>query len=111
MVVIDNLVLQIMESTGLIPLDGDVAKITRHSEEFKDLHEALQRNLQTYLTLTMDAIAGIHQKIKASGAMDVSRQTVRILSGSLSNLRLTGCLGIECAAQEIAVAYDVCGYT
>jgi nuclear pore complex protein Nup93 len=67
---------QIMESTGLIPLDGDVAKITRRAEEFKDLHEALQRNLQTYLTLTMDAIAGIHQKIKSSTFADATRQQV-----------------------------------
>lgn len=70
-----EMALEIVESTGLIPLDGDVAKITRQAEEFKDLHEALQRNLQTYLTLTIDVIAGIHQKIKASGTMDASRQT------------------------------------
>lgn len=68
-----------MESTDLIPLDGDVAKITRRAEEFKDLHESLQRNLQTYLPLTMDALAGVHQKVKASIVADATRQTVRIL--------------------------------
>ncbi|KAJ6569434.1 nucleoporin-interacting protein NIC96 [Mycena capillaripes] len=67
--------LDIMESTDLIPLDGDVGKITRRAEEFKDLHEALQRNLQTYLPLTMDALAGVHQKTKSSlGPGDVTRQ-------------------------------------
>ncbi|KAJ7019379.1 nucleoporin-interacting protein NIC96 [Mycena alexandri] len=67
--------LEIMESTDLIPLDGDVGKITRRAEEFKDLHEALQRNLQTYLPLTMDALAGVHQKTKSStGPGDATRQ-------------------------------------
>jgi nuclear pore complex protein Nup93 len=57
---------QIMESTDPIPLDGDVAKITRRAEEFKDLHEALQRNLQMYLLLTMAALASVYQKVKAN---------------------------------------------
>lgn len=65
-----------MESTDLIPLDGDVAKITRRAEEFKDLHESLQRNLHVYLPLTMDALAGVHQKVKASIVADNTRQMV-----------------------------------
>lgn len=67
---------QIMESTDLIPLSGDVAKITRRAEEFKDLHEALQRNLQIYLPLTMDALVGVHQKVKQSVIADATRQMV-----------------------------------
>ncbi|KAF9456680.1 nucleoporin-interacting protein NIC96 [Collybia nuda] len=66
--------LDIMESTDLIPLSGDVAKITRRAEEFKDLHESLQRNLQTYIPLTMDALAGVHQKAKSSVIADATRQ-------------------------------------
>ncbi|KAJ7051137.1 nucleoporin-interacting protein NIC96 [Mycena amicta] len=74
--------LEIMESTELIPLDGDVGKITRKAEEFKELHEALQRNLQTYLPMTMDALAGVHQKIKSQLAPgDATRQM------SLTSLR------------------------
>jgi nuclear pore complex protein Nup93 len=68
-----------MESTDLIPLDGDVAKITRRADEFKDLHESLQRNLQTYLTLTMEALAGVHQQVKTTTLGDVTRQTVSTL--------------------------------
>lgn len=68
-----------MESTDLIPLSGDMAKITRRAEEFKDLHEALQRNLQTYLTLTMDALAGIHHRAKNSVVGDATRQMVRLI--------------------------------
>ena len=66
-----------MESTDLVPLDGDVAKINRRAEEFKELHDSLQRNLHTYLPLAMDAIAGVYQKVKASNAPDASRQMVR----------------------------------
>ncbi|KAI0053140.1 nucleoporin-interacting protein NIC96 [Auriscalpium vulgare] len=69
-----ELALEVMESTDLIPLDGDVAKINRRTEEFKDLHEALQRSLQTYLPLAMDAIAGVYQRTKASSASDAGRQ-------------------------------------
>ncbi len=68
-----------METTDLIPLDGDVAKITRRAEEFKELHDSLQRNLPTYITLTMDALAGIHQKVKGSLVPDATRQMVRFL--------------------------------
>lgn len=66
-----------MESTDLVPLDGDVAKINRRAEEFKELHDSLQRNLHTYLPLAMDAIAGVYQKVKASNTPDASRQMVR----------------------------------
>ena len=67
-----------MESTDLVPLDGDVAKINRRAEEFKELHDSLQRNLHTYLPLSMDAIAGVYQKLKASSnTLDASRQMVR----------------------------------
>ena len=66
-----------MESTDLIPLTGDIAKITRRAEEFRDLHESLQKNLQTYLTLTMDTLAGVHQRMKGSTVADATKQMVR----------------------------------
>ncbi|KAF8665105.1 hypothetical protein AX16_000572 [Volvariella volvacea WC 439] len=66
--------LEIMESTELIPLDGDVSKISRKAEEFKELHDALQRNLQTYLPLTMDVLAAMHKRVKASALADATRQ-------------------------------------
>ena len=67
-----------MESTDLIPLNGDVAKITKRAEEFKELHDALQRNLHVYLQLTMDSLAGVHQKIKSSVVPESTRQMVSI---------------------------------
>ncbi|KAI5999689.1 hypothetical protein EDD15DRAFT_2120919, partial [Pisolithus albus] len=53
--------LHITESTDLIPLDGDIAKITRRAGEFKDPHDALQRSLQIYLPLSMDCLATLHR--------------------------------------------------
>ncbi|KAG6332408.1 hypothetical protein ID866_6679 [Astraeus odoratus] len=76
-----DVALEIMESTDLIPLDGDVAKITRRAEEFKDLHDALQRNLQVYLPLTMDCLAAVHQSIKNSSA--VTEATRQMTTASL----------------------------
>lgn len=67
-----------MESTDLIPMDGDVAKVTKRAEEFRELPDALQRNLQTFLTLTMDILTAVHQKVKGSSLPDVTRQSVRI---------------------------------
>ncbi|KAI0682706.1 nucleoporin-interacting protein NIC96 [Cytidiella melzeri] len=69
-----ELALEIIESIDLVPMDGDVGKITRRAEEFRDLPEALQRNLQTFLTLTMDALAIVHQKVKSSVAAEATRQ-------------------------------------
>ncbi|EIW86265.1 nucleoporin-interacting protein NIC96 [Coniophora puteana RWD-64-598 SS2] len=69
-----DVTLEIMESTDLIPLDGDVAKITRRAEEFRDLHDALQRNLQVYLPLTMDALAALHHSVKSSAGAESTRQ-------------------------------------
>ncbi|KAF9443620.1 NIC-domain-containing protein [Macrolepiota fuliginosa MF-IS2] len=66
--------LEVLESTDLIPLSGDVGKITKRAEEFKDLHESVQRNLQVYLPLTMDALAGVHQKVKSTMVADATRQ-------------------------------------
>jgi len=69
-----DIAIDILESTELIPLSGDMATITRQAEEFKELHDALQRNLQTYVPLTMEALAGIHQKVKSSIMPDATRQ-------------------------------------
>ena len=98
-----------MESIDLIPLDGDVAKITRRAEEFKDLHEALQRNLQTYLPLTMDALAAVHQKVKVSHVADATRQMVRDkIQKIIVPLLTIEITGIGITQEEIKVAHDLC---
>ncbi|KAI6022591.1 nucleoporin-interacting protein NIC96 [Pisolithus marmoratus] len=75
-----DVTLEIMESTDLIPLDGDVAKITRRAEDFKDLHDALQRNLQVYLPLTMDCLATLHQSVKASSTVTEATRQMSLTS-------------------------------
>jgi nuclear pore complex protein Nup93 len=68
--------LEVLESTDLVPLSGDVGKITKRAEEFKDLHESVQRNLQVYLPLVMDTLAGVHMKVKSTMVADATRQMV-----------------------------------
>lgn len=85
-----------------------MAKINRRAEEFKDLHDALQRNLQTYLPLAMDAIAGVYQKVKASNVPDASRQMV--CDQFLSIVAFLTPFGIDTrsAEEEIAFFDGVC---
>lgn len=74
-----EMALEVLESThDLIPFSGDVARITKRAEEFKDLHESVQRNLQVYLPLAMDALAGVHQKVKSTMVADATRQMVSV---------------------------------
>ncbi len=96
-----------MESTDLIPLSGDVAKITKRAEEFKELHDALQRNLHVYLQLTMDALAGAHQKIKSSVVPETTRQMVsfNIVCGDRYSVFLSD---VGQRQEEIKVSDGVC---
>ncbi|KAH0590136.1 hypothetical protein H2248_000313 [Termitomyces sp. 'cryptogamus'] len=102
--------IDIMESTELIPLSGDVAKITRRAEEFKDLHEALQRNLQAYLPLTMEALAGVHQKVKSSVVPDATRQMVSTVFATGEG-RTNVCLDACCPSTQVKVIDDLCGHS
>lgn len=102
-----------MESTELIPLSGDIAKITRRAEEFKDLHESLQRNLQTYLPLTMDALAGVHQKVKSSIVPDATRQMASTYLTFTSYVTIDSFwfVDIGSSATKIKIAHDLCRNT
>ena len=88
-----------MESTDLIPLSGDIAKTTRRAEEFRDLHEALQKNLQTYLPLTMDALSGVHQRVKSSMVADATKQMVT------HSLQLVNLTSLTCCSFYKDVGY------
>lgn len=96
-----------MESTDLIPLSGDVAKINRRAEEFKDLHETLQRNLQIYLPLTMDALVGVHQKVKQSVIADSTRQMV-CNNTHLFMMTLMFYSDTCDGEEKVQVTYDLC---
>jgi hypothetical protein len=102
-----------MESTELIPLAADIAKTTRRAEEFKDLHQSLQRNLQTYLTLTMDALAGVHQRAKNASMADTTRQIVsckQLLNYSFTDDVGLGWTDFVEREEKVAVADGVCWY-
>jgi nuclear pore complex protein Nup93 len=73
-----------MESTDLIPLENNMTKNTRKAEEFRELHESLQRNLPIYLSVMMDALAAVHQKVKQSMVPDAARQMVSTLKSTKS---------------------------
>lgn len=94
----------------MIPLDGNISRISRRAEEFKELHESLQRNLQTYLPLTMDLLATMHQKVKSSNVADATRQMVcdylhrRIC---LFNTELILPPDSEWNPQKITISHDV----
>ena len=99
-------------------MDADVAKITKRAEEFRELPDALQRNLQTFLTLTMDILAAVHQKVKNSSLPDVLRRSVR-LSYNVCQLAFAGLYAIpDCsrvhsldsgfATQKIKVSHHLC---
>ena len=91
-------------------MEADVAKITKRAEEFRDLPDALQRNLQTFLTLTMDILAAVHAKVKASSLPEVSRQTVSVsLLDTVLYARLKPVVDDRCAAQEVACAHHLRG--
>ena len=57
-------------------MDNDKPRIQRRAEEFRDLPESLQRNLQTFLTLTMDTLAALHQKVKNSMVPEQTKRGV-----------------------------------
>ncbi|KAI0028083.1 nucleoporin-interacting protein NIC96 [Vararia minispora EC-137] len=67
-------VLDIMESTNLVPLETDPAKMTRRTEEFRNLHNSLIDNAPVYLVLTMDAIVANYRLAKATLASDANKR-------------------------------------
>lgn len=69
---------QLLESTEIVTLDGDVGKINKKADEFKNQHESLQRNIEMFLPLVMDCIVSVYRKIKTSNAPDSARQAVRL---------------------------------
>ncbi|EIM91909.1 nucleoporin-interacting protein NIC96 [Stereum hirsutum FP-91666 SS1] len=69
-----DLALELLESTEIVTLDGDVGKINKKADEFKNQHESLQRNIEMFLPLVMDCVVSVYRKIKTSNAPDSARQ-------------------------------------
>jgi hypothetical protein len=70
--------LQAIESSGLLPFDGDVQGITRKTESVKDHDEAITRNLSHTLVLAMSILHGMHDKAKHALFGEGSRQMVGV---------------------------------
>ena len=107
-----EIALELLESTNLVPLGGDMVKITKRAEEFKELHESVQRNLQVYLSLTMDTLAGVHQKVKSMSAADTTRQMVCISSLLTTYQHVHHAYDLDTCfhSQKVEVGDGVCGY-
>jgi len=73
-----EIALELLENTNLVPLAEDTMKIAKKVEEFKDLHESVQRNLPVYLLLTMRTLAEVYHKVKNSAVADATKQKVCI---------------------------------
>jgi len=65
-----------MESTDLIPLSGDIAKITDGQKSSRICHEAHKRTCKLIFHFTMDALSGVHQRVKSSTVADATKQMV-----------------------------------
>ncbi|KAL5534677.1 hypothetical protein ACEPAG_1141 [Sanghuangporus baumii] len=80
--------LEAIESTELVPFEGDAAKLNRRAAEFETTYDdAVKRNLPVYLPLTMEILAELHKKIKNSSMAEASKKMsldkLRVRSRSL----------------------------
>lgn len=72
--------LEAIETTQLVPLEGDMAKLNRAAAEFESVfHDSVKRNLPIYLPLTMEVLSELHRKIKNSSMADASKKMVRVI--------------------------------
>ncbi|KAF8525242.1 nucleoporin-interacting protein NIC96 [Hysterangium stoloniferum] len=96
--------LQAIESSGLVPLDGDITTITKRAEEFKDHDDAITRNLHVFLPLTMDILHRQHEIIKRSVYSDSGRQAtlVALRTKSRSLMVFAGMLKYRMSADIYA---------
>ncbi|KAH8120687.1 nucleoporin-interacting protein NIC96 [Phellopilus nigrolimitatus] len=80
--------LEAIESTDLVPFEGDTAKLNRRAAEFETVyHDAVKRNLPMFLPLAMEVLSELHQKLKNSAMADASKKmaldSLRVKSRSL----------------------------
>lgn len=70
-----------MDSTGLVPLEGDAAKLNRRAAEFEASYDdSVKRNLPVYLPLTMELLSELHAGIKGAKFNDVNKKMVCVSS-------------------------------
>ncbi|KAL1685920.1 Nup93/Nic96-domain-containing protein [Schizophyllum commune] len=78
--------MDVLDSTDLLVVDNDLVKISKRAEEFKDLHEALQRNFPLYTRLYMDILHQIKQsetRTYVDSQLAKKGRSVAVLAGML----------------------------
>ncbi|KAL1923580.1 uncharacterized protein VTP21DRAFT_8560 [Calcarisporiella thermophila] len=66
--------LQLMEQLNLIPLESDMALITRKADDLRDLDETIARNFSQLLLMTMTILYKLYTALKESPYGDSERQ-------------------------------------
>lgn len=66
--------LQLIESTQLLPLNGDVASATQHAEQVRSLDDAITRNFSSILLYAMDTLSRLYVGLKESPFLDSIKQ-------------------------------------
>ena len=65
-----------IESTNILPLEGDTATITARAAEFREQDDAIARNLHILLPLTMEILEGLHENAKKSAHGGLMKERV-----------------------------------
>ncbi|KAJ1673670.1 nuclear pore complex subunit [Spiromyces aspiralis] len=69
-----ELALSIIQNTGLVPFDCDIAEATRKSEQIRDMDPTITRNFADILLATMDIMSKLYAGLKESPYLDATRQ-------------------------------------
>ncbi|KAI9505888.1 Nup93/Nic96-domain-containing protein, partial [Coemansia spiralis] len=66
--------LELIESTQLLPLSGDVSTATQHAERVRSLDDSITRNFSLILLTAMDTLSRLYAGLKESPFLDAIKQ-------------------------------------
>ncbi|KAJ1781567.1 nuclear pore complex subunit, partial [Coemansia sp. RSA 2399] len=67
--------LELIASTQLLPLDGDVAAAAQHAERVRTLDDSITRNFSLVLLTAMDTLSRLYSGLRESPFLDAIKQT------------------------------------
>ncbi|KAJ2557202.1 nuclear pore complex subunit [Coemansia sp. RSA 1933] len=67
--------LELIASTQLLPLDGDVAAAAQHAERVRSLDDSITRNFSLVLLTAMDTLSRLYSGLRESPFLDAIKQT------------------------------------
>ncbi|KAJ2211943.1 nuclear pore complex subunit [Coemansia sp. RSA 487] len=67
--------LELIASTQLLPLDGDVAAAAQHAERVRILDDSITRNFSLVLLTAMDTLSRLYSGLRESPFLDAIKQT------------------------------------